>query len=79
MLHMINIHDGPFLARNAAIRKFPKEALAAVLNEETGELIEYRHLITNPKYRPTWMPAYDKEIGRLVQGIPGVVEETNTI
>ena len=79
MLHIINLHQSPFLARNAASRRFPKEVLAAVLNKETGELMEYRHLIANPKYRPTWMPSYGKEIGRLAQGIPGVVDGTDTI
>lgn len=53
--------------------------LAVVLNKETGELMEYRHLIANPKYQPIWKPAYGKEIGRLAQGILRVVEGTNTI
>ena len=79
MLRMINIQQPNFSPKRAASRKYPKEALAAVLNEETGELMEYRHLIANPKYRPIWKPAYGKEIGRLAQGIPGVVEGTNTM
>ena len=79
ILNMINIHKPNMTARQAASRKFPKEALAAVLNEETGELMEYRHLLANPKYRATWSKAYGKEIGRLAQGIPGEVEGTNTI
>ena len=45
-------------ARQATSRRFPKEALAAVLNEETGELMEYRHLLANPKYRATWSKSY---------------------
>ena len=76
---MINIQQPNFSPQKASARKYPKEVLAAVLNEETGELMEYRHLIANPKYRPIWKPAYGKEIGRLAQGIPGVVEGTNTI
>jgi len=79
MLSMINIHRPNMTARQAVSRQFPKEALAAVLNEETGELMEYRHLLANPKYRTTWSKAYGKEIGRLAQGIPGEVEGTNTI
>jgi hypothetical protein len=37
--------------------------LHAVLNDETGELMEYRHLVSNPKYRDTWKNAYGKELG----------------
>ena len=76
---MINIHRGHLSAQQASQRKFPKEALAAVLNEETGELMEYRHLVANPKYREIYKPAYGKELGRLTQGIPGIVQGTNTI
>ena len=76
---MIDIHHGQFSARQAASRRFPKEALAVVLNEETGKLMKYQHLIANPKYRKTWSEAYGKEIGRLAQGIPGVVDGTDII
>ena len=60
-------------------RRFPKEVLAAVLNEETGKLMEYRHLIGNPKYRELWQSSYGETIGRLAQGMSGQVEGTNTI
>jgi len=79
MLSMINIHRPNMTARQAESRQFPREALAAVLNEETGKLIEYRHLLANPKYHATWSKVYRKEISRLAQGIPGEVEGTNTI
>jgi hypothetical protein len=58
---------------------FPTDFLNAVLNEDTGELMEYRHLIKDPKYSTTWRKAYGKELGRLAQGIPGLVQGTNTI
>jgi hypothetical protein len=48
-------------------RRFPSNSLAAVLNEDTGELLEYRHLIANPKYRSTWIRAHGKDLGRLTQ------------
>eukprot|EP00804_Cyclotella_cryptica_P018237 CCRYP_005972-RC/>CCRYP_005972-RC protein AED:0.07 eAED:0.01 QI:0/-1/0/1/-1/0/1/0/582 len=41
--------------------------------------MEYRHLIKDPKYSTTWRNAYGKELGRLAQGIPGLVQGTNTI
>ena len=52
-------------------RRFPKEVLTEVLNEETGELMEYRHLIGNPEYRELWQNSYGNELGRLAQGMPG--------
>eukprot|EP00804_Cyclotella_cryptica_P028815 CCRYP_020140-RA/>CCRYP_020140-RA protein AED:0.25 eAED:0.25 QI:0/0/0/1/1/1/2/0/480 len=41
--------------------------------------MEYRHLVANPKYRDTWKNAYGKELGRLAQGLPGIVKGTDTI
>ena len=67
MLNMINIHNGALSAKKAASRKYPKEAIAAVLNKATGKLMEYRHLLANPKYRKTWSTAYGKELGKLAQ------------
>ena len=37
--------------RILAARKFPRHMINAVLNEDTGELMEYIHLIRYPKYR----------------------------
>ena len=70
-------------AQRAASRKYPMQFLCdlanAVLDGDTGEMLEYRHLITRPKYKEIWGEAYGKEVGRLAQGIPGKVEGTNTI
>ena len=79
MLSCCDIHQKAMSARAPLSRRFPKEVLAAVLNEETGELVEYRHLIGNPKYRELWQSSYGDEIGRLAQGMPGRVEGTDTI
>ena len=79
IFRMMDIMGSNFSPSQAAKRQFPKEALAAVLDPHTGELMEYRHLIANPAYRPIWKPAYGKEIGRLAQGMPGIVEGTDTI
>ena len=76
MLKMINIHSGALSAKKAASRKYPKEAIGAVLNKATGKLMEYPHLLANPKYCKTLSTAYGKELGRLAQGIPGVVKGT---
>ena len=64
---------------NAAFCLFPVEILNAVLDKDTGELLEMRHLLTNPKYKDVWGKSYTTELGRLAQGIPGVSEGTNTI
>ena len=49
------------------------------MDSTTSELLEYRYLIRNPHYRETWSGAFGKEVGRLAQGLPGVVEGTDTI
>ena len=66
-------------AQTLMSRRFPKEVLAAVLNEETDKIMEYRHLIGNPKYRDLWQSSYGDEIGRLAQGMPGRVKGTDMI
>ena len=59
-------------------RQFPTEVLNAVLNRDTGELMEMRQLLQNPKYREVWGKSYTKELGRLAQGVPGT-KGTDTI
>ena len=70
-------------ARQAAARKYPLQFMvdmaAAVLDDETGELLEYRHLIQRPKYKKDWGHSFGNEIGRLAQGMPGRNTGTNTI
>eukprot|EP00804_Cyclotella_cryptica_P000948 CCRYP_018392-RA/>CCRYP_018392-RA protein AED:0.39 eAED:0.39 QI:0/0/0/1/0/0.5/2/0/263 len=74
-------HTTPVVACNPSLKNdtaffpapgtnlFPTDFLNAILNEETGELMEYRHLIKDPKYTTIWRKAYGKELGRLAQGI----------
>ena len=58
-------------------RCFPIEMINAVLNEETGELMEYRHIMKNTKYCQLYTTSYSKELGRLAQGMPGQAEGTS--
>ena len=51
----------------------------AVLNEETGKLIKYHHIMKNPKYCQLYATSHSKELGRLAQLIPVKAEGTNTI
>ena len=52
---------------------------AAVLDKETAELLEYRHLIKRPKHKKTCGYSFGNEIGRLAQGMPGRYIGTNTV
>ena len=71
-------------ARQASARRFPAKFITdfaqAVLDEDTGELLEYRQLIKNPKYEADWKHSFGNEIGRLAQGMPGgLAKGTNTL
>jgi hypothetical protein len=44
-----------------------------------GNLLEYQHLIANPKTRATWTRSYGSKLGWLAQGMPGQVTGTDTI
>jgi hypothetical protein len=50
----------------------------AVMDAETGEMMEYPHLIRKDKYKKVRGHSFGNEIGRLSQGLPGQVEGTNT-
>ena len=55
------------------------EIAGAVLDGETGEMIEYCHLRISPRYRDVWGKLSGNEIGRLSQGMPGQIDGTNTL
>jgi hypothetical protein len=71
MLHCMEIpgYKAPFTARQAALRKYPLQFLSdlayAVLDDETGDLLEYRHLMKHPKYKDVWTKSFGTEIRRL--------------
>jgi hypothetical protein len=52
------------------------EMANAVIGEDE-ELLEYKHLIANPKTRKIWSHSYGNEISRLAQGMPGRNTGTN--
>jgi hypothetical protein len=52
--------------------------LPQISEEPTGELMEMRQLLRNPKYSDLWGKSYTKELGCLAQGIPGT-KGTDTI
>ena len=52
--------------RMAASRKYPMQFLCdyanAVIDNEIGEIMEYRHLLKDPKHRERWQRSFSKEI-----------------
>ena len=70
-------------AKQAAAQTYPLQFLvdmaAAVLDDKTGKLLEYRHLIQRPKHRKDWVFFFSNEIGSLAQGMPGRNTGTNTM
>ncbi len=63
-----------------SMRRIPMTCICEMANaviRENGELLEYKHLITNPKTQRIWSFLYGNEIGRLAQGMPGRSTGTN--
>ncbi len=62
-------YTAPFSPWQAASQTFPLQLLFdlayAVLEDDTGNLLEYRHLIKHPKYKDTWSNTFGKEIRQL--------------
>ena len=40
-----------------------------VIDQDTGDSLEYRHLKHHPKLSATWLQSYSNEMGRLCQGV----------
>jgi hypothetical protein len=59
-------YKAPFTAKQAASRKYPLQFLCdlayTVLDDETGNLLEYRHLMKHPKYKDEWIKSFGTEI-----------------
>jgi len=45
----------------------------AVIGED-GSIMEFKHLIADPRTRETWLQSCGNEFGRLAQGMPGRLE-----
>ena len=62
-------YKASFTPQQAASRKYPLQFLCdlayAVLDDETGDLLEYRHLMKHPKYKDVWTKSFGTEIRRL--------------
>jgi hypothetical protein len=51
-------YKAPFTAQQVASRKYPLQFLCdlayAILDNETGDLLKYCHLMKHPKYKGIW-------------------------
>ncbi len=65
----ISGYKAPFTARQVALRKYPLQFLCdlayAVPDDETGNLLEYCHLMKHPKYKDVWTKSFVTEMRRL--------------
>ena len=55
------------------------EQANGVLDEESGEVLEYRNLRKHPRYSEDWSISSANEFGRLAQGVGGRIKGTDTI
>jgi hypothetical protein len=58
---------------------FPHHCAAAVLDPNTGQTLNYRHLIQDPKTAAIWTRSMANELGRLTQGVADRNTGTNTL
>ena len=79
MLSCAAVSQLRLLPKSLATRRYPIEMINAVINKETGDIMEYRHILKNPKYRELYCKSYSKELGWIAQGLPRLVEGTSTI
>ena len=54
------------------------ELTNTVLNKETGQLLEYRQLLKNPKYKKPWIHSLVNGFDPLAQGVGGCIKGANT-
>jgi hypothetical protein len=72
MLHMMEQpgYKAPFTPCQTSGRRFPLQFLCdmayAILNNKTGDLLEYRHLVKHPKYKDIWSKSFSTKICCLV-------------
>ena len=65
------------IAERVAQRR--RELANPVLDEETGQMLQYRQLIRHPRFKEAWNISAANEFGRLAQGCGDRVKGTDTI
>ena len=56
-----------------------RKAAHSVLDQETGQLLEYHQLLKHLRFKEIWNRSATDEFGRLAQGIGGGIKGTDTI
>ena len=51
----------------------------AVLDKESGKMLNYRQLLRHPKYTKAWNKSSANEFGRLTQGVGKRIKGTDTM
>jgi hypothetical protein len=68
-----------FMQQYQQLEQEVHEAMA-VLDKESGKLLNYRQLLQHPKYKADWSVSSANEFGRLAQGVGGRIKNpTDTI
>jgi hypothetical protein len=69
MLSVVEFGNTKLAPQRLASRRFPMQFLCeiagAVMDEDTGDMLEYRHLVKIPKYRVVWTKAFGKDTNAL--------------
>ena len=77
---ILTLPSSPVAAEISTILDRVTGIAGAILDNDTGELLEYCYLMNCPKYQKVWDHSFGgNTIGRLSQGMEGRVEGTNTI
>jgi hypothetical protein len=62
--------DYAFAAHQLAIEnQVAHHFIGAVINDKTGNMLEYHHLVNNKNTRALWETSFANKIGQLFQGI----------
>eukprot|EP00957_Ditylum_brightwellii_P066007 5005956-Ditylum_brightwellii.AAC.1 len=64
---------------NAERKPYDEYMKNAIVDEETGRVLEYRDLIQDPKYRDDWKHSFSNELGQLAQSLKRGTNGTDTI
>ena len=56
-----------------------QERAQLIHDKETGEYLNYRQLLKDPKHAKVWVHSAANEFGRLAQGVGTRIKGTNTI
>ena len=83
MLQAVNTSNHQLKSSNITWKKIPLQVLCdmanKVLDGDTRDLLEYRHLFWRTNFREAWGKLYGNELGWFAQGMPGLFYGMDTI